>query len=248
MHITTRPARPLRATGLLLSLALLLSFASPAAAEGNPVLELAGHAEREVANDRMTVLLQAEARAPDAREAAERVNRRMQQALQRAGEHETVESRTVGYSTRAVHDRDDRAQVVAWQVRQNLELISGDFDSLTELVAALQQDELTVSQIRFSLAPETRRTHRAEMIDEAIEDWKQQARQMARSLGATHLRPSGLELVDDHYDRPQPMTAMRAIDEAATPPALEAGHSTLSVRVRGRAQALGAETLRVGPR
>lgn len=248
MHMMTRPARPLRTTGLLLSLALLLSFASPAAAEGNPVLELAGHAEREVANDRMTVLLQAEARAPEARDAAERVNRRMQQALERAAEHEVVESRTVGYSTQAIHDRDDRAQVVAWQVRQNLELISDDFDTLTDLVATLQQNELTVSQIRFSLNPETHRAHREEMITEAIEDWKQQARQMARGLGATHLRPSGLELVDDRYDRPQPMMAMRAMDEAAAPPALEAGHSTLSVTVRGRAQALGAETLRVGPR
>lgn len=235
---------------MLAGLAALV-LALPGAAlsgDGSTTLSLTGKAERQVANDHMTVLMTTEARAPEAAEAAATVNRNMEAALERAAEQDDIEARTIGYSTRAIHDADDRSCINAWQVQQNLELTSSDFDTLTELVGALQQRDLTVSQIRFSLSTEARQEHREAMIEEAMEDLKEQARLIARSLGATHLRTLEVELPDDHYDRPQPMMAMRAMDESASQPSLEAGHSTLNLSVRGRLQALGAETLRVGPR
>lgn len=229
--------------------ALVLAFPATAiASDGGTTLALTGKAERQVANDHMTVLMTTEARAPEAATAAATVNRNMQAALERAGEQEGIDARTIGYSTRAIHDSDDRSRINAWLVQQNLELTGADFDRLTELVGALQQRDLNVSQIRFSLSPEARQEHREAMIEEAMEDLKEQARVIARSLGATHLRTLEVELPDDHYDRPQPMMAMRAMDESASQPSLEAGHSTLTLSVRGRLQALGAETLRVTPR
>lgn len=247
----TRHSRPVPARSWLLTGLAALALALPGSAissDGSTTLTLTGKTERQVANDHMTVLMTTEARAPEAAAAAAAVNRNMEAALARAAEHDAVEARTIGYSTRAIHDSDDRSRINAWQVQQNLELTSGDFDGLGELVGNLQQHELTVSQIRFSLSPEARQEHREAMIEEAMEDLKDQARVIARSLGATHLRTLDVELPDEHYDRPQPMMAMRAMDESASQPSLEAGHSTLSLSVRGRLQALGAETLRVTPR
>ncbi|WP_038050840.1 SIMPL domain-containing protein [Thioalkalivibrio sp. ALJ1] len=211
-------------------------------------LTLTGQAERQVANDEMTVLMTAGARAPEAASAAATVNRNMKAALEQAAKYEVIEARTIGYSTRAIHDPDDRSHIQAWQVEQNLELTSGDFEALTELAGALQQGELTISQIRFSLSREARQAHREDMLETAIADLQAQARVIARSLGSRQLRTEEIELLDDHYDRPQPMMAMRAMDESASQPALEAGHSTLSLRVRGTLQALGAATLDVEPR
>ncbi|WP_017942439.1 MULTISPECIES: SIMPL domain-containing protein [unclassified Thioalkalivibrio] len=239
-----------RPSWLLAALAAL-TLALPGAAlaaDGSTTLTVTGKTEREVANDHMTVLMTTEARAPEAATAAATVNRNMEAALERAAEHDAIDARTIGYSTHAIHDSDDRSRINAWQVRQNLELTSGDFDRLGELVGSLQQHDLTVSQIRFSLSPEARKEHREAMMEEAMEDLKEQARVIARSLGATHLRVLEVELPEDPYSGPQPMMAMRAMDESASQPALEAGHSTLSLSVRGRLQALGAETLRVGPR
>ncbi|WP_019583612.1 SIMPL domain-containing protein [Thioalkalivibrio sp. ALE16] len=238
-----------RTSWLVAGLAVL-ALAIPGAAvgsDGATTLSLTGKTERQVANDHMTVQIQTEARAPEAATAAATVNRNMETALERAGEHDAVEARTIGYSTRPIYDADDRSRINAWQVQQNLELTSGDFDRLGELVGTLQRHDLTVSQIRFSLSPEAREEHREAMIEEAMDDLKDQARVIARSLGATHLRVLEVDLPDDSYSGPQPMMAMRAMDESASQPALEAGHSTLSLSVRGRLQALGAETLRVGP-
>ncbi|WP_019024586.1 MULTISPECIES: SIMPL domain-containing protein [unclassified Thioalkalivibrio] len=236
--------RPLVACLWLSALLLIPALAS---ADGNTTLTLSGHAERQVENDRMTVQMQAQARAPDARDAAATVNRRMEQALARAEDYDTVEASTRSYTTQAIHDRDEPDQIRAWQVQQTLELVGSDFDSLTELVGVLQGDELTVGQIRFSLSRETQQEHRKVLLEAAMDDWKEQARAMARSLGATELRPVEVELVDSGYDRPQPMMAMRAMDESASQPALEAGTSTVSVTVRAKVEALGGETLRVDP-
>ncbi|WP_019592035.1 SIMPL domain-containing protein [Thioalkalivibrio sp. ALRh] len=240
----TLSLRPLVACLWLSALLLIPALAS---ADGNTTLMLSGHAEQQVENDRMTVQVQAQARAPDARDAADTVNRRMEQALARAEDYDAVEASTRSYTTQAIHDRDKPGQITAWQVQQTLELVSSDFETLTELVGALQGDELTVGQIRFSLSRETQQEHRKALLEAAMHDWKEQARAMARSLGATHLRPVEVELVDSGYDRPQPMMAMRAMDEAASQPALEAGTSTVSVTVRAKVEALGGETLRVDP-
>src|SRR5690554_3214856 len=77
-------------------------------ADTTTTLELSGHAEREVENDRMTVRMQAEARAPQAAEAAAAVNRKMAQALEQAEQQTAVDSRTLDYTTQPIHDREDR--------------------------------------------------------------------------------------------------------------------------------------------
>lgn len=229
----------------------IIALAFPGMAVANDEttqLTLTGQTERQVANDQMTVLMTAGARAPEAASAAATVNRNMEAALAQAADYDSIDARTIGYSTRAIHDPEDRSRIQAWQVEQNLELTSGDFEALTALAGSLQQGELTISQIRFSLSREAREAHREDMIEAAMDDLQAQARVLARSLGATRLRTEEVELLDDHYDRPQPMMAMRAMDESASQPALEAGHSTLSLRVRGTLQALDTETLRIEPR
>jgi predicted secreted protein len=230
--------------------ALSLAAAAPALAvdDGTTTLNVTGTAERQVENDRMTVLLNTEARAPEAATAAAAVNRTMESALERARQHAGIEARTLGYSSRALQDSDDRTEIRAWRVQQSLELAARDFDRLSALVGRLQGEDLSVSQIRFSLSPEARKEHREAMIAEAVADLQAQARAMARSIGASHLRILEMERMDGRNNQPRPLMAARAAESSATRPALEAGHSTLSVRVRGRFRALGAATLQVMPR
>ena len=241
---------PTRILTLLCGLILAgAATATPAAAggDGATVFKLSGTAERQVENDRMIATLVAEARAPEAPDAAAEVNQRMEGALAHLEAFEHIDTRTLDYSTRAIQDRNDRSRITAWQVRQSLELRGGDFDSLTERVGELQQEhELTVSGIRFGVSAEREREARREMIDDAVEDLTDQARAMARSIGASHLRPLEMELTRQRSHGPQPMMARS--EGVASAPALEAGESTLTIRVDGRMQALGADTLRVTPR
>jgi predicted secreted protein len=84
-----------------------LSVAFPAVAQTTliegptpqPVITITSSASDEVANDRMTAVLRAEADGADATQAASVVNRRMAQALSRAKAVSGVDARTAGYSS-----------------------------------------------------------------------------------------------------------------------------------------------------
>lgn len=213
--------------------------------DGATLLQVTAHAEREVENDLMTMHLKAERRETEVAKATAAVNRLMRDALERAGRVPSIEVRSLGYSTSPVYDRDrSRTEPVAWQVEQGLELKGSDFSQLTEMAAALQDLGLAITQIQFSIRPETRAAHQQELMREAIRGWQRTAQEMGAAIGASHIVPKELRLADDGFPMPRPMPVMTAMDEAASAPALEAGRSTLRVTVSGEAGAYGAATLR----
>ena len=232
---------------LVLTLILALCAFAPAASadDGATLLLATARAEREVENDLMTMHLKAERRETEVAKATAAVNRLMRDGLERAGRAPSIEARSLGYSTSPVYDRDrSRTEPVAWQVEQGLELKGRDFDQLTEMAAELQGLGLAITQIRFSISPETRAAHQQDLMLEAIRSWQRTAQEMGAAIGASHIFPKELQLADDGFPTPRPMPAMRAMDEAASAPALEAGRSTLRVTVSGEARAYGAATLR----
>ena len=231
----------------LLSLILVLGTVAPAAAadDGATLLEITAHAESEVENDLMIIHLKAERRETEVAKATEAVNRLMRDGLERARLVPSIETRSLGYSTSPVYDRDrSRTEPVAWQVEQGLELKGRDFDRLTALAAELQDLGLAITQIQFSISPETRAAQQQDLMLEAIRSWQRTAQEMGAAIGASHLFPKELRLADDGFPMPRPMPVMRAMEEAAAAPALEAGRSTLRVTVSGEARAYGAATLR----
>lgn len=232
----------------VLTLIFACCAVAPAASadDGATLLQVTAHAEREVENDLMTMHLKAERRETEVAKATAAVNRLMRDGLERAGRVPSIEARSLGYSTSPVYDRDrSHTAPVAWQVEQGLELKGSDFDQMTEMAAALQGMGLAITQIQFSIGPETRTAHQQELRLEAIRRWQRTAQEMGAAIGASHIFPSELRLADDGLPMPRPMPAMRAImDEAASAPALEAGRSTLRVTVSGEARAYGAATLR----
>jgi predicted secreted protein len=236
-----RPAFP------LILIAALFAHAPVAwSDDAGTLLNITAHAEREVANDLMTVHLSAERRAAEPVTAAAEVNRIMRAALDRAKEVEGVEARSLSYTTSPVYDHEhNRTEAIAWQVRQVLELTGKEFERLTDLAGDLQAFGLAITQIEFSLSRETRSSHQGELMVEAIADWQRTAREMAAVLGASHVSPKELTLNDDGFPGPRPMYAMARMDESFAGPALEAGRSNLRVTVSGQARAYGAATMSV---
>jgi predicted secreted protein len=236
-----RPAFP------LILIAALFAHAPLAwSDDAGTLLNITAHAEREVANDLMTVHLSAERRAAEVATAAAQVNRIMRAALDRVKGVEGIDARSLSYTTFPVYDHEQsRTEAIAWQVSQVLEVTGKDFEPLTELAGELQGLGLAITQIQFTLSPETRSGHRRELLAEAIGDWQRLAREMAVVIGASQVIPKELTLHDDGIPGPRPMYAMARMDESFGGPALEPGRSTLRVTVSGQARADDASTMKI---
>lgn len=223
---------------LMISILLLLVVPAAHADRDQETLfnkvSLQADAQRDVPNDEMTVLLVAEQQGADASVLAERVNRDMAWALERAGEEAAVESETRGYSTQPMY-RD--GVIRGWRVRQELQLKSGNFTKMIDIVGDLQE-KLQIAQMGFSPTPATRRQYQNELITEAMDAFKERVAIIQKSMGDRDFRIIELNINTDGFGH-RPM--MRSADMATASmeraaPAVEGGTSQVSVTVSGSVQ------------
>jgi predicted secreted protein len=200
---------------LFILLALLVppaALAQPAAPLAETTLHLGESAEVTRAPDEIVAVLRAEARAGSAAAAQEAVNRAIAAALDRARTVPGVRVATGGYWTNRVEEGR------AWQASQQLTLRGADGAALLDLVGALQQQGMAVSQLHWQLTRETARAAREEASRLALDALRRRADAVAAQLG---MQVAGLREVridaPDRAPRPAPM-AMQAMRAAAAPP------------------------------
>lgn len=184
---------------------------------------------RPVDNDRMQVVLSVTAEDDNAARLADRINRTMDWALKAAKTKSKIVTRTAGYQTHPVYDKE---KIRRWRATQELLLESPDFAELGGLVGQLQE-RLSVTSINFSVSAERRRTVEDELIAQVLDAFKQRAELVRKQFAAKGYR---IVSVSVNTGGGQPMPQMRGLAmEAASvaPPALEAGTSTLSVNAGG---------------
>jgi predicted secreted protein len=228
--------------GILFAL-LCLSLTGTALADDDGVrLNLSAVSEREVDNDLMGVTLQVDRSGEDTAELALAVRGIMERALDTGRAYPQVKLRTPAYTTQPVYERrDGETRQTGWRITQTLELESTDMEAATELTGKLQQGELRVIRMAFSVSPDSRTRVRRELTDEAIDLWRDKAATAARRMQASHWQPVELTLQDDLDGPPvRPMVA-RAMDAVEAAPAVEAGTSRVTVQVSGSARALGVK-------
>jgi predicted secreted protein len=242
-------SHPLR-NALFALLCLALPFAAAAAEPDDDAVRLHLHAvsEREVDNDLMRVTLQVVRSGTDTARLAREVSAIMERALETGRAHPQVKLRTPAYTTQPVHERhNNETRQTGWQIIQTLELESTDLESATQLVGKLQEGDLQVTWMGFTVSDVTRSRVRRELTDEAIDLWREKASAAARRMGASHWQPREVTIQDELEGPPiRPMLA-RTMDAAVeSAPAVEAGTSRVRVQVGGLARALGvqAESLR----
>jgi len=98
-------------------------------------VNLQAQSEREIPNDQLTVLLAVEEEGKEAAKIANKINKDMEWALNIAGKHNDIESRTLSYNTYPIYDK---RTVIGWRAIQQLELKSTNITELSELVGELQ--------------------------------------------------------------------------------------------------------------
>ncbi len=192
---------------------------------------------REVANDWVKARIGVTAENADAAALADEVNRHMAWALEIARATAGIEVKSGGYHTHQVMDPRAKDQRI-WRAQQDLVLASADVRALSALVARLQS-RLQLRSLEFSVSNQKRQEVESELIDEALDLYKERAKRVRQRLGA-----SGYALVrlnigtsgDRPLPTPRPMMRIMAAEVAVAPPALEAGSSQLAVGVQATIQ------------
>jgi predicted secreted protein len=97
------------------------------------------------------------------------------------------------------------------------------------------QERLQVGSIHFSVSPARRAEVEDKLIAQALDAFKQRAELVRKQLAAKGYRLVNVSINTGDAQPVPPMRgmAMEAMDNAASPPALEAGTSVLSVNVGG---------------
>jgi predicted secreted protein len=188
-------------------------------------------ARMEVPNDRLLAELYVQREGEDAGRLADEVNRAIDWAVSEARQVPAVEVQTLGYRTHPLYHKQT---LTGWRVRQALRLKSADTTVLSDLIGRLQA-RLVVESVGYELSAHSRRAAESELTDEAIQAFRQRARQVAEQFGRSDYR---LVKADIHGGavQPQPMFrgAMLSVEaDAVTTPRLDPGSQTVQVTVSG---------------
>jgi predicted secreted protein len=217
-----------------LSLAIALALAGAAAAQPyapDPKnrVSFAVERTREVANDWITAVVGTSDEDSDAARLADRVNKKMNEALDVAKKAKGVTVKSGGYSTQPVYDKDSR--IARWSASQDLILESSDVDAVSALVGKLQ-DKLLLRSIAFSVSTDTRRKTEDALIGDALTAFAERAKKIAGGLGARDYQIVSVSIQTPGGGGPVPMYARAEVaDFKVAAPSFESGQSTLQVRV-----------------
>jgi predicted secreted protein len=222
-----------------LPLVLLWASAGLAADDGDAArnrVSFGVESTREVDNDWVTAVVGATHEDRDPAQVADRINGDVAWALERAHASEGIQVRTAGYRTYPVDDPKN-AQLRRLRGSQEIVLESGDPKALSTLLGELQS-RLEVQSISFGVSPERRRAVEADLVDAALGAFRERAERVRAKLGARSYEIVQIQIdVSGANPPPMPMRGMLMRAEATvTPPALEAGSSTLRASAQATIQ------------
>ena len=222
---------------ITVTLIVLIAVAASAASSDElnyNLVNLFGAAETHVDNNLLAVTMQSSADAASAQEAAKIVNQEMSWALNLITDSTVITKQTINYRTRARYQNN---VIIGWSVSQQLLLESEEIDTLSHFIGTLQE-KMQVISMNFKISPDQKKDATEALITEALAAFEKKARLVAQALRARDFRIVTLNIAENEPAIPlQRGYQMEAMSLAsADAPQLEAGESTLTVRIDGTIQ------------
>ncbi len=211
-----------------------------AAAEREPMLELAASAERDVLQDSVTVVMFIEREAPTPAGAQAQVNGVLSPALaELRRDHRDLEVATGAFRTDPVYSnpRDGAPKITGWRARGSLQITGKPDEPFNRRVGELTS-RLNLESIHYFLSRDARQQVEQELITEAVKAFQGKAAAAAQALGFKSYTIRKVSIDGAGRDDPPPMPRvqsmqMRAGAEAAPPIAGSAGKAVVTVNVSG---------------
>lgn len=195
-------------------------------------ISLEASASAEVGNDTMIVSMYAMEEGSHAVELSNKVNKKVNWALEKLKPYKNIKVETTNYSTSPVYNK---SQIIAWRVQQSIQLESGDMTLMSEVLGDLQQ-QLKLNGVSFDVSREKTQQHTQALIERALVAFTERATRIANQL-----KKDGYKIVNMNVStsaggaqyKYRAMNAMMAEAAPAIAPEVAGGEKTLSVRVNG---------------
>lgn len=200
-------------------------------------ISLQASATADVENDTMIVSLYAQEEGSKAVVLSNRVNEKINRALEKLKQYQNIKVETESYSTTPVYNKK---QIIAWRVKQSIQLESKDMSLMSEVLGDLQQ-QLKLNGISFDVSREKREQKTQVLIDQALTAYNKRATQIANKLRPHSNKQDSYKIVnmnvsssaDTSRYRYKAATAMMAEAASTVAPEMARGDQTLTVRVSG---------------
>ncbi len=203
------------------------------------VFNLTSEATAEVDNDLMIATLVVQLEDKDPAVLADKVNTTMAWAIDVLKPYEMLNIKTRDYQTYPRYDTSQVRRLIGWRATQTLQLETEDFGAAGQAIQKLQE-KLQVQGIRLMTRDSTRETASDQLIEEALNAFKDRARLIQKNMGS-----NGYQILDVNIQTGQsntPMFNARAEmsdvmrSSVASEPTVEPGTSRVTVQVFGRVQ------------
>lgn len=190
------------------------------------VVNLSVTSEREVDNDTMTVMLQAEEQSSNPATVNESINKAMQWALKQL-KSPALQTNTGQYEVYPLY-KDER--ITGWRGQQTLTLSSTDINLLTKLTGQLQE-KLQVKSMHFSVSKQRRDAVQNELVAEVIAALNQRIDVIKKALSANDHEMIRLNIETQNRSsmRQSRQVARYESMMADAAPAVEGGQSVVKV-------------------
>jgi predicted secreted protein len=206
---------------------------APAAAPEFPQLSLSAEAWREVAQDRVAVVLAASHEAAQPGPAQLRVNEQLEPVLARLKANRDIEVQSAGYRADPVW-KDSR--IVAWRAHGAIRLTAPPSEAFNAMIGELAAT-LNVESVSHFLSREARTRVEQALIADAVAAFRAKADAASAALGYAGWTVRAISVGDSGGGQPEPMPklmmARAAVAESAAPMPIAEGRTTVSVNVSG---------------
>lgn len=215
---------------LVLSLFVLTSAHADDSVQNYNQISLEVSSSTDVENDTMIVSLFALEEGSKSIELSNKVNKKINQVLEKLKNYKNIKVETESYSTTPVYNKN---QIIAWRVKQSIQLKSKDMSLMSEVLGELQQ-QLKLNAISFDVSREKKEQEIQILIDQALTDFNKRATQIANKLQHNAYKIVNMHVSTSEGPGIYRYKAARAkIASAEVAPVVAAGEKTLSVRVSG---------------
>jgi len=208
--------------------------------DGQNQVSLSAEASREIEHDLMSVTLYSQVEGEHPSELAQITTQRLNAAIDKARQVPAVRLQSGARQSFPVYSRNGE-KILKWRENAELYLESKDISALAALISELQTDDLMMGRRSFAISRETRQANEDSLTQEAIAAFRARAQLAAEALGLKNWRLVQMNL-DGRGVTARPLMAraqsMEMLDKAGmdggfASQQIEAGRSTLSVRVDG---------------
>lgn len=201
------------------------------------VLGLEAHATKEVDQDTVHITMSAEEQGADAATVSRNLTQKANNAMAKAKTQNAVQVQTGNVSLYPTTNRDGK--ITAWRGRTELQLKSKDFGAASRLASEIS-GQMQMDGVSFSLSREAQEKTQAELTNQAIQAFRDQAQSNATAFGYKSFTIRQVQ-VGANAPIMLRMYAMKAAPmaasaDAAPPMQLEGGKTQVTVTVSGTVQ------------